>query len=845
MGSGAAGPYRDEIIGDHWPEVPPSDWYRLQTVARDAADAVDPQEAERARKLFSERVPASVGLEPAKNDMGVQQANMRAVVDGLVLASDIFGKIGDTVHRARHKMLDIVEEADADIRQVRDEETDSDGNEDKAAERRRIAAIIRQARSDVADVERNALRMLDSQGLPELEELARLLGQPNPWARGHGPGSSGHPQRRQAGGPGAGGRSRSPGTPIDRVPPSLRDVLPRLPFLRDLIRLDPGQLEHSPLPFGDLRDRLLGEPPAGADPMVEPPAAAPGGVPPATADPAGPAPGYGPGQGQGQGPGQGAGWDSGSPSRSAPGPVDDEPADSGPVADTGGAHETDSPVVAEKPDSHSGHVGIGTRDDDENDIGAAKSDRTSVFGGAAGTEDPGRDTESGTYGPAGAPMLPAGIAAGPGAVLPPLGVSGPGPVAPPPVDRPNIVAAQANPAVSGADGRGGPPDSRITAPAAKGPAVTGPPGAPVAAPAAKSQPPLRLPGTARQGSDEVVRDAVGAAMIAASVPAFVLGERVDGDLVLARSLLSSLLAVAGDSALGVDWAVAILRHSSGVTAFVTSNEGRGWLPPGVYLPRELSTPWVWSESTGSGWEGVADPARVLAEFGVAWGAKTGARLSALVSSQPIDRALGAQLGAVPTEGPVAPAAVMDFGSPAVGLADRLELVGSPELVARATTVPGDRIGARCSELARDAHKRVAALGRAQDGLGAGDIRTGVLQTIERREAVSDEGWDAVRDIDALIAASMMPLRADVSRVTLGELHAESAGRSESAALRALLCQRRCNELLLLLAGEPTRQTLRDAVYAHAQLIELGAGVPLPAQAPPPPRTSSVSVGPRR
>ncbi|WP_280335723.1 hypothetical protein, partial [Nocardia wallacei] len=38
----------------------------------------------------------------------------------------------------------------------------------------------------------------------------------------------------------------------------------------------------------------------------------------------------------------------------------------------------------------------------------------------------------------------------------------------------------------------------------------------------------------------------------------------------------------------------------------------------------------------------------------------------------------------------------------------------------------------------------------------------------------------------------------------------------------------CNELALLLADEPTRQQLRDAVYAHAQIVEHPQFVAAPA-----------------
>ncbi|MGW5520536.1 hypothetical protein [Nocardia africana] len=847
MGSEHGSPYWDDIVGKHWPAVPPSDWHNLQTAMRDAAEAVDPEETDRARRLFSERVPSSDGLEPAKRDMLGQQDSMRKLVDALVAASDTFGQIGDIVYRTRHRILDIVDRADADIQRVRQQETDKNGNEDEAAERRRISAIVREARDEVADVERNALKMLGPQGLPELALVAELLGRPNPWARGNGPGGPGHPGRRQDGGPGAGARPRYPGGgPHQQVPGPLSDPIPRFPFVPGLIRLDPGMLSHVPPPFQDiadrLRDRLFGDPPAGVDHMPAPAAGPQDQAPiaPAPAAPAGGAPA----------PGQNSGWAPAAPNHAEPGDSGGHSVDAAPVADPGASHEPDAPVAGNASDASDTHVepaaGHGSepgRGHDENDSGGAQFTRTSRPDDDTDLDQPGHRAELGPIAAIGAPGLAAGAA-----MSAPLVVPQPGPAVSAPVDRMNAPAAQATPPAAGTDARPGPPsDSRISAPGGKGPVVgnpPGPPGSPVAPPAAKAVPPHRIPG--HSGSDEVVRDAVGAAMLAASAPAFVLGERVDGDLVLARSLLSSLLAAAGESSLGVDWAVAVLRHSGGVTAFVTSNEGRGWLPAGLYLPRELSTPWVWSESDGSGWEGVGDPARILAEFGIAWGAKIGARLSALVSSQPIDSALAAQLGAVPTEGSVAAAAVMDFGAPAAGLADRLELVGSAQLADRVAATPPDRIAERCVELARDGHSRVAALGRTPDSLGAGAIRAGILQAIAQRKAVPEPLWDELRDADALVAASMLPLRADVSRVALGELRSESGARGEAAVLRAMVCQRRCDELVLLLAAEPTRQTLRDAVYAHAQLAELAAAPPGPDPRPPgPPRTSSVSVGPTR
>lgn len=338
----------------------------------------------------------------------------------------------------------------------------------------------------------------------------------------------------------------------------------------------------------------------------------------------------------------------------------------------------------------------------------------------------------------------------------------------------------------------------------------------------------------------MVRDVVGAAMAAAAGPSFVLGEKVDGDLVLARTLLAGVLAAA-PLVVGHATAVAVMRHSGGVSAFLTTNEGRGWLPAGVFVPPELSTPWMWSVSDGSAWEGLSDPARVLAEFGVAWGRKSGARLTALASSLPIAGMLAAQLGEVATLGEVPASPEMDLSARTGKLVDRLELTASPRMLARVAAIPEDEIHARCVDLAVDAHQRVTrALGKAADALGAPAQRERILRAIQEGREVPEQWYDELRDLDDLLAASMVSRRFDASRVALGELRSEHAG-AEGAALRAMVFERRCDELVLLLAGEPTRQRLRDAMYAHAQVTGHPA---LPEPAAPRPgahRPSAVSA----
>ncbi|MGW4243642.1 hypothetical protein [Nocardia sp. NPDC004722] len=317
---------------------------------------------------------------------------------------------------------------------------------------------------------------------------------------------------------------------------------------------------------------------------------------------------------------------------------------------------------------------------------------------------------------------------------------------------------------------------------------------------------------------EMLTAAVGLALAGAS-PAFVLGDRADGELTLARTLLRSILAVVDDSPLAPAWAVSVMRHPSGLAAFVTSTEGRGWLPAGLFLPREVSTPWVWEAAEDAPWEGLADPARVLAEFGLVWGAARGAGFAAIASSHPIDDALRRQLRGVPLAAEVTPAPELNFAEPGPGLVDRLGFTAAPRLLDRVAAVPLAAVPEKCVTLAQDAQARVAHLtAAAVDVLGAPELRGRILQAVSRGQPVAADRWDELWKVDALLAASAVAHRRDVSRIPLGELRSESKG-PDAAVIRTLALQRHCDELVRLLADPPDRHSLRDAVYLHGLIAE--------------------------
>ncbi|MFB8005992.1 type VII secretion target [Nocardia sp. NPDC056000] len=325
--------------------------------------------------------------------------------------------------------------------------------------------------------------------------------------------------------------------------------------------------------------------------------------------------------------------------------------------------------------------------------------------------------------------------------------------------------------------------------------------------------------------------AVAAAKDRETGPANVVNEAVNEDLVIARTLLAAVLAAVDEPIIGLAWAVSVMRGPTGIGVFITSNEGRGWLPAGLYLPREVSTPWLWDEMVGTEqtwpWEGVADPARVLAEFARAWGATTESSLTALVSSGSIDSSLRAQLPDTAVEGMVPPAYDVDLRTAGPGTADRLALAASIPALESVGAVADSAIHRRRTELAEQAHAEVGrTTATPAEAVTARALRTRVLALLHDNQQVPAQLWQELRDADDLLAASMLSRRVDAGRVGLGQLRIED----QAEALRAMVFERRCTELTLLLADQPTRQGLRDAVYAHEQILghPLFAAMPVAA-----------------
>ncbi|WP_338760416.1 type VII secretion target [Nocardia vulneris] len=312
--------------------------------------------------------------------------------------------------------------------------------------------------------------------------------------------------------------------------------------------------------------------------------------------------------------------------------------------------------------------------------------------------------------------------------------------------------------------------------------------------------------------------AVQAAALREGGTGHVVNDDENPDLILARTLLGGLLAATETSAVGVSWAVSVMRGPAGANVFVTSNEGRGWLPAGLFLPREVSTPWVWDDllgAEGSPWEGVSDPARVLVEFALVWGPRDDAVLSALASSGPIAAQLRTELGDVATAAAVGPATGVDLRVFTPDTTDRLGIGGSIAALEQIATVSDASMRGRCVDLAQDAHTQLSrSAGRVPEATSAWRLRERILARAEGGFEVPAHWWQELRATDELLVTTMLPHQLDADRIGLGELRVDE----QSAVLRQLTFERRCNELVLLLEGEPNRQCLRDAVYAHEQIV---------------------------
>ncbi|MBL1079761.1 hypothetical protein JK358_35705 [Nocardia sp. 2] len=374
-------------------------------------------------------------------------------------------------------------------------------------------------------------------------------------------------------------------------------------------------------------------------------------------------------------------------------------------------------------------------------------------------------------------------------------------------------AAAASATGTAASGSPTPPAAGLTStahtrPPASSPTTTAAP-SPATAAAVSGRLPIRTT-TARDSEErapESMRDTLAAAMVAATAPSHIAGDRLDGDLVLARTILASARAAAPPTP-GLGWAVSIMRHPTAVSAFLTTSEGCGWIPAGVFLPSEVSTPWAWPDAQ-TGWA-LADPAVTLAEFATRWGTRNAATLSALASSHPVPAELRRQLGPrVSLSESVAAESVLDLTRPRPGLHDRLASIdaGSTDPFG---AIPEHRLRARAIAVAWKAN---IATNPYSTPLTV--LRKTILTALRRTEAVPPARWEHLREHYDALAAELARRRSVLARTRLSESLPEHD--IDCAVVWQLLDERRRTELVLLLDGEHDRQLLREMRYARHHL----------------------------
>lgn len=312
-----------------------------------------------------------------------------------------------------------------------------------------------------------------------------------------------------------------------------------------------------------------------------------------------------------------------------------------------------------------------------------------------------------------------------------------------------------------------------------------------------------------------------------AAPPLVVGDTTEDDLSLACALLSSVLAAVADSEPGLEWAVAVMRFRRRPVVVLNSTEGLGWLPSGLFLPMEVTVPSKWREIfEGAGEEafaaaeGASDPTRVFAEWISVLRRKRMVRISAIASSAIISDTVRGALGArtaVADEIGAAESA-LDLTTPGTGLVDRLQAGGSHHLLEQAEAVADTDIRSTCLALAAEAHMRVRDLGAESDGWfqEQAEDRQRILDTLRMGGALLPSWLDQMRAADAMSAAVQRSRRVDVSNVPIGH-RPNMQGLDD---LRRMFFERRADEIFMLLAaGEPDRQTLRDVFYAYGQIAE--------------------------
>lgn len=217
---------------------------------------------------------------------------------------------------------------------------------------------------------------------------------------------------------------------------------------------------------------------------------------------------------------------------------------------------------------------------------------------------------------------------------------------------------------------------------------------------------------------------------------------------------------------GVAWAVCACEHAGQTSLYAVSNEGMGFLPPGVRWDKRLRH--VFGPSAPDAelgpWLGLANPARIVVEHYLRLRSlRPGLRLTAIASTQPPGNEVSDFLRAVgassePPEHEAAPGANL--------AANRLEAVFPGEFDRIISDIPVRQLWVAAVDLTADAAER-SEFQRFDPSLMA------TLENARAGRAFSTRAVDQARDASLRYAAQAQAAR--VPDIRLGPVDANSAG----------------------------------------------------------------------
>jgi len=274
---------------------------------------------------------------------------------------------------------------------------------------------------------------------------------------------------------------------------------------------------------------------------------------------------------------------------------------------------------------------------------------------------------------------------------------------------------------------------------------------------------------------------------------------VDQDL----AAVCSVVEAAGGAG-KVHWAAATLVTSGGRQVILTTDRGRGWMPPGSVVPADVVLPWVHPESAR--WEGLSDPGRVIVEYAAA----VGGHLTALASTygQP----------AVAAGMPFAIADPSARAHPEMLIGQvvdrvRLQVPMRHQIEARAITDP-QRQREQALWLAIDAHDQAVRAGIEAPGRAAMlNALQADLPRLNHHHWIDALPWVRVDTEYADQVERERAGRIDVRDVPIGEV-------DTSGSVRRALIDSHATEALLALRNPVAGSALADALYAWSMASEL-------------------------